>query len=76
MPWRVVQSVARTLTFEEAEIPSSSDVSKLKELPTSRGRPIHLSDGRVIDGPQPVRDGHHLMGFPWVSNQMKVRLKV
>lgn len=41
----------------------------------ARGRPIHLSDGRVIEGPKPVRDEHHLMGFPWVSTHMKMRLR-
>lgn len=41
----------------------------------ARGRPITLRSGRVIDGPQPVRDRKHLMGFPWLSSAMKVRLR-
>eukprot|EP00438_Fugacium_kawagutii_P016268 Skav226631 [mRNA] locus=scaffold2041:555283:567851:+ [translate_table: standard] len=41
----------------------------------ARGRPIRLQDGRTIQGPQPVRDRQHLMGFPWLSSGMKVRLR-
>ena len=40
----------------------------------ARGRPI-LPDGKVIKGPQPVRDGSHVMGFPWLSGDMKARLR-
>eukprot|EP00438_Fugacium_kawagutii_P025118 Skav230791 [mRNA] locus=scaffold312:65520:71347:+ [translate_table: standard] len=41
----------------------------------ARGRPITLSDGRTIQGPQPVRDHKHIMGFPWLSNNMKSRVR-
>ena len=41
----------------------------------ARGRPITLDDGQVIGGPQPVRDHRHLMGFPWLSGDMKARVR-
>ena len=41
----------------------------------ARGRPIRLRSGRTISGPQPVRDAHHLMGFPWLTREMKARLR-
>ena len=41
----------------------------------ARGRPIRLRDGRVIQGPQPVRDAQHLMGFKNLSSHMRVRLR-
>jgi hypothetical protein len=41
----------------------------------ARGRPVHLPDGRTIPGPQAVRDAKHVMGFPWVPNQMKIDLR-
>ena len=41
----------------------------------ARGRPITLRDGTVIKGPQPVRDRAHVMGFPWLSGEMKSRLR-
>ena len=41
----------------------------------ARGRPIHLEDGTVVAGPQPVRDHRHLMGFQNVPVSMKVRLR-
>ena len=41
----------------------------------ARGRPIRLRSGRVIKGPQPVRDAKHVMGFPWLAKEMKARLR-
>eukprot|EP00438_Fugacium_kawagutii_P019189 Skav219378 [mRNA] locus=scaffold76:715800:719114:- [translate_table: standard] len=41
----------------------------------ARGRPIHLPDGRVLAGPQPVRDHRNVMGFKHLSTGMKVRLR-
>lgn len=41
----------------------------------ARGRPVTLPSGEHIAGPQPVRDAHHVMGFPWVSQQMKIQLR-
>ena len=41
----------------------------------ARGRPITLPDGRVIKGPQPVRDGAHVMGFSYLGAEMKARLR-
>ena len=41
----------------------------------ARGRPIRLPGGRVIQGPQPVRDEKHVMGFPWLQGEMKARLR-
>lgn len=41
----------------------------------ARGKKIRLASGRVIAGPQPVRDAHHLMGFPWLRSQMKAKLR-
>ena len=41
----------------------------------ARGRPITLPDGRTIKGPQPVRDEKHVMGFPWLTGDMKARLR-
>ena len=41
----------------------------------ARGKPVKLPDGQVIDGPQPVRDANHVMGFPWLSADMKVQLR-
>ena len=41
----------------------------------ARGRPITLPNGKVISGPQPVRDGSHVMGFPWLGDVMKARLR-
>ena len=41
----------------------------------ARGRPITLSDGEVVAGPQPVRDHRNLMGFPWLGREMKQRLR-
>ena len=41
----------------------------------ARGRPITLRSGRTIQGPQPVRDAHHTMGFPWLTGEMKARLR-
>ncbi len=38
-------------------------------------KPVKLPNGEVIDGPQPVRDANHVMGFPWLSADMKVQLK-
>ena len=46
-----------------------------KLMSRARGRPITLASGRVISGPQPVRDAHHIMGFPWLSAEMKARLR-
>ena len=34
-----------------------------------------LADGTRLAGPQPVRDAKHVMGFPWVSQQMKIQLR-
>eukprot|EP00435_Cladocopium_sp_Y103_P025601 s2795_g6.t1 len=41
----------------------------------ARGRPITLRSGRRIKGPQPVRDEWHVMGYPWLSGDMKARLR-
>ena len=41
----------------------------------ARGKPIRLADGRTIQGPQPVRDKKHLMGFPWLSSEAKARVR-
>ena len=41
----------------------------------ARGRPVTLPSGERIAGPQPVRDAYHVMGFPWVSQQMKIQLR-
>jgi len=41
----------------------------------ARGRPVVLEDGTTVPGPQPVRDAHHVMGFPWVSTQTKIDLR-
>ena len=41
----------------------------------ARGKPIQLADGRTVQGPQPVRDQKHLMGFPWLSSEAKARVR-
>eukprot|EP00435_Cladocopium_sp_Y103_P069634 s456_g33.t1 len=41
----------------------------------ARGIPIKLKSGRVIDGPQPVRDAAHLMGYPWSPPDVKARVR-
>ena len=41
----------------------------------ARGKPVRLEDGTEMPGPQPVRDAYHVMGFPWVSQQMKIALR-
>ena len=41
----------------------------------ARGKPIVLENGKRIAGPQPVRDHKHLMGFPWLSNEAKGRVR-
>ena len=41
----------------------------------ARGRPITLRDGRRVQGPQPVRDAHHVMGYPWLKADMKARVR-
>ena len=41
----------------------------------ARGKPIVLPSGREVAGPQPVRDHRHLMGFPWLSTEMKARVR-
>ena len=41
----------------------------------ARGRPIRLSDGEVIEGPQAVRDLRNLMGYSWLGREMKQRLR-
>ena len=41
----------------------------------ARGKPITLSDGRVITGPRPVRDARHVMGFSNLKGEMKARLR-
>ena len=41
----------------------------------ARGKPVVLPDGERLAGPQPVRDAKHVMGFPWVSQQMKIQLR-
>ena len=41
----------------------------------ARGRPVRLPGGRVIAGPQPVRDQNNLMGFSWLGKEMKQRLR-
>ena len=41
----------------------------------ARGRPIKLRNGRTIAGPQPVRDANHVMGYPWLSSEMKARVR-
>ena len=41
----------------------------------AREAAIVLPSGRAIAGPQPLRDARHVMGFPWVSNEMKGRLR-
>jgi len=41
----------------------------------ARGKPVKLPSGEVIQGPQPVRDAKHVMGFPWLSAEMKVQLR-
>eukprot|EP00435_Cladocopium_sp_Y103_P049951 s206_g15.t1 len=41
----------------------------------ARGRVIRLADGTTVAGPQPVRDARHVMGFPWLSNDMKSRVR-
>eukprot|EP00435_Cladocopium_sp_Y103_P007817 s1173_g2.t1 len=41
----------------------------------ARGKPVHLPDGRVVPGPQPVRDEKHVMGYPWADNQTKIALR-
>ena len=46
-----------------------------KLMSRARGRPIVLASGRTIKGPQPVRDHKHIMGFPWLSGEMKARLR-
>eukprot|EP00435_Cladocopium_sp_Y103_P071663 s228_g38.t1 len=46
-----------------------------KLLSRARGRPVTLPDGRVVPGPQPVRDAKHVMGFPWADNPTKIALR-
>ena len=41
----------------------------------ARGKPVKLPSGEVIQGPQPVRDAKHVMGFRWLSAEMKVQLR-
>jgi len=36
---------------------------------------VTLPSGERIAGPQPVRDSNHVMGFPWVPQQMKIELR-
>ena len=46
-----------------------------KPFSKARGRPVHLDDGTRLAGPQPVRDRKHIMGFPWLSGDMKARVR-
>ena len=41
----------------------------------ARGRPIRLRSGRFIQGPRPVRDAKHVMGFSNLPPEMKIRLR-
>lgn len=41
----------------------------------ARGKPVQLDDGTTVRGPQAVRDEKHVMGFPWLSKQMKIELR-
>ena len=41
----------------------------------ARGIPIRLRSGEMRQGPQPVRDKNHLMGFPWLSSEQKGRVR-
>ena len=41
----------------------------------ARERPIRLRDGRLVDGPKPVRDGSHVMGFPWLPADLKAKVR-
>ena len=41
----------------------------------ARGKPVRLEDGTVLPGPQQVQDAYHVMGYPWVSPQMKIALR-
>ena len=41
----------------------------------ARGKPVKLPDGRVVPGPQPVRDEKHVMGFNWLPAHLKIALR-
>ena len=41
----------------------------------ARGKPITLRSGKTITGPKPLRDGKHVMGFPWLSRDEKARVR-
>lgn len=50
-------------------------LSMCKLFSRTKGRPITLRSGRQIQGPHPVRDARHMMGFPWLKSEMKARVK-
>lgn len=61
--------------MEPEELVAEHWAPECKLFSRARGKPITLESGRRIAGPQPVRDQHHLMGFPWLSNEMKSKVK-
>lgn len=61
--------------MEPEELVAEHWAPECKLFSRARGKPITLESGRRIAGPQPVRDQHHLMGFPWLSNEMKSKVR-
>ena len=60
---------------EDEQLVAEHWAPECKLFSRARGRPITLRDGTTIKGPQPVRDAKHVMGFPWLSGEMKSRLR-
>ena len=60
---------------EDGQVVAEHWAPECRLFSKARGRPIVLRDGTTIRGPQPVRDEAHVMGFPWLSGEMKGRLR-
>eukprot|EP00438_Fugacium_kawagutii_P014120 Skav213966 [mRNA] locus=scaffold2200:139314:141944:+ [translate_table: standard] len=61
--------------MDDPHLVSEHWAPECKLFSRARGRPITLKSGRVIQGPQPVRDKKHIMGFPWLSSTMKAKVR-
>ena len=61
--------------MDDEDLVAEHCAPECKLFSKARGRPITLEDGRTIQGPQPVRDGRHLMGFPWLPHETRARVR-
>eukprot|EP00435_Cladocopium_sp_Y103_P039228 s2703_g10.t1 len=61
--------------MEDPDLVAEHWAPECKMFSRARGKPIKLRSGRVINGPQPVRDAKHLMGYPWLPPEVKARVR-